>query len=588
MHLKSASENGAFQIDLGSPVVAWHVTHGMLKHRQAIRVRRGVVGQTPQPTSAFVPPTVALAPRSVTGVGVGTPTIVPSPTVHIITPTSTRGPGQPPIVEVNTPPKLDYRFPDLNAEIDVTFFYHVPDKTFSDKEDGNTPELRMDMYNKDGNVLPKDTWLKLDNKQNLYGTPLEKDIGNISVGLIVQDSGGLRSKLYVFTVSVSLKPEPPRLINHIDLIQLFVDQPLKFTVPDDTFWDDKDGNTTKLTLSMLDVDSQPLNQSGWVTFDASSQTIYALPRAEQVGKLEYFMVATDSDKKNARDAFEFHVSHQFGVKKPLYHKFGLVLNPSTTFSNFAVNVMTRVNLCIFLGEYFGSRFNMSYKDIRVWNYENKGVDLKWSFANIATNIHQAHMYKKKYMIGESGKPVQPFENEVKSRCAVDKCSVKNVSVWIMDPDMSTTPDPNVLGRDEDRGGGTWWKYTIIPAFVVAALVFIIGLIIIICIRCRRKSKLKKSDKVVFLYRKKPAVFREEYPVKELYGNQPLMTASEKPPLPPPAYPRNSTPTDDPNVTLLSDYSQSYQPPSFDNGNEQQANAHVQVPSYRLPPPYVAP
>ena len=94
---------------------------------------------------------------------------------------------------------------------------------------------------------------------------------------------------------------------------------------------------------------------------------------------------------------------------------------------------------------------MSYKDIRVWNYENKGVDLKWSFANIATNIHQAHMYKKKYMIGESGKPVQPFENEVKSRCAVDKCSVKNVSVWIMDPDMSTTPDPNVLGRDEDRG-----------------------------------------------------------------------------------------------------------------------------------------
>ena len=66
MHLKSASENGAFQIDLGSPVVAWHVTHGMLKHRQAIRVRRGVVGQTPQPTSAFVPPTVALAPRSVT------------------------------------------------------------------------------------------------------------------------------------------------------------------------------------------------------------------------------------------------------------------------------------------------------------------------------------------------------------------------------------------------------------------------------------------------------------------------------------------------------------------------------------------
>lgn len=587
MHLKSASENGAFQKDLGSPVVAWHVTHGMLKHRQAIRVRRQAAGQTPQPTSAFVPPTVVFAPRSATGVGVGTPTIAPSPTVHTVTPTSTLGPGQPPIVEVNTPPKLINSLPNLTAEINIPFSYPIPVNTFVDKEDGDTPKLILELYYPNGNALPDDLWLKLDNEQKLYGMPSEKDLGTISVALIAQDKAGLRSELDVIKVMVVRKLEPPRLINHIDLIKVFVGQPLKFTIPYDTFWDDKDGNTNKLTLSMFTVDSEPLPQNSWVTFDAPSQTIYALPRAEQVGKPEFYMVATDSDGKKARDAFEFHV---FEVEKPLYHKFGLVLN-DPSFSNFAVNVMTRVNLCIFLGEYFGSHFNMSYKDIRVRRYEDvKDVDLKWSFANIATDVQQAYMYKKKYMIGESGKPVQPFENKVKSRCSVEKdeCSVTNVSVWIMDPNMNTTPDPNVLGRDEDRGGGTWWKYTIIPAFVVAGLVFIIGLIVIICIRCRRKSKLKKSDKVVFLYRKKPAVFREEYPIKEVYGNQPLMTASEKSPLPPPAYPRSSTPTDDANVTLLSDCSPSYQPPSFDSGNEQQGNAHVQVPSYRLPPPYVAP
>lgn len=225
--------------------------------------------------------------------------------------------------------------------------------------------------------------------------------------------------------------------------------------------------------------------------------------------------------------------------------------------------------------------------MRVKRFTKGSVILEWYFANIATNLTAVRMFKDQFVLPED-KPVRELQKHMmEPSCPKSTgCSVTRAWVRIFEP-VSTTPDPNVLGRAGDEEDGTWWEYTIIPAFVIAALIFIIGLIIIICIRCRRKSTLDKNEKVVFVQRKKPAVFREEYPMRETYGNQPLITPNEKAPLPPPAYPRSSTPTEDPSERLLNDSSPSYQAP-FDTGHEPAGNSRPSVASYRLPPPYVAP
>lgn len=585
-HLKSASQSGTFKTELNSPVVAWHVTYGQVKRRQVVRVRRQAVAQTPVPTSSFVTPTSAIVTRVIeTPIMTKPPsvfTVTPTPTEIISSPTQTARPYSPTTPHVNQPPRLNKAINNITAEIGQPFSFNIPPNTFLDDEDGQTPNLRLDMFAPNGDLLPSNLWVKLNpNKQVLVGDP--PAVGITRIALIVTDKEGLKSSLHEVFINVVPKNEPPYLFNHIDLIPLYVGQPIVFKVPFDTFYDKEDGATPKLTLSMTTTEDEKIDSFSWVTFDAKTQTIYALPRGSEVnvGKYEFLMVAYDSGKKKAVDAFEFHINP---APVEANHYFGLQVD--TSYKTFDENVTRRVLFCVKIGEYFGDRFNTSYKDIRVNDYEEGSVILKWYFANIATNLTGVYDYKSKYVLANTEyTPLSEFENVICPNTSTD-CSVTKVWVKIIEP-PSTSPGPNVIGRVEDDDDGTWWEYTIIPAFVVAAIIFIIGLIIIICIRCRRKSKLDKNDKVVFVQRRKPAVFREEYPMREFYGNQPLITPNEKAPLPPPAYPRSSTPTEDPSERLLNDSSPSYQPP-FDNNHEPAGSSRPPVASYRLPPPYVAP
>ena len=593
-HLKSASQTGAFEKELNSPVIGWHVTYGRVKSRRVVRVRRQALAQTPVPTSAFVAPTVSAVTRVI-----GTPTMTRSPTLFTVTPTATRiapsttrisGPSSTTVAPIpadstssppiNTPPYLKKPINVLIAQIDEPFSFMIPPDTFDDREDGETPNLQLEMYDPSGN--PIDTWVKLDkNLQRLHGIP--RSVGDTRIALIVTDSGQLKSNLHVVTIRVFTPNKPPYLYNHIDLISLYIGQPIAFKVPYDTFHDAEDGSTGNLTLLMKTADDEALDEFSWIEFDANTHIIYALPIDVTIGKYEFLMFAYDSKMLKTVDAFEFDIKPTPVAPN---HQFGLVL--AADYKKFEKSAATRVKLCKEIGDYFGDHFNTSYRDIRVDKYQEGSIKLEWNFANIATNKTGVLEYKSRYISGgEADKPVPEFKERIESSCPISTgCSVTKVWVNVLSPER-TTVDPDVVGRTDDDDDGTWWEYTIIPAFVVAALILIIGLIIIICIRCRRKTRLEKNENVVFVQRKKPAVFREEYPMREVYGNQPLITPNEKAPLPPPAYPRSSTPTEDPSERLLSDSSPSYQPP-FDSGHEPAGNSRPSVASYRLPPPYVAP
>lgn len=570
-----------------------------MKHRQVVRVRRQAVAQTPVPTSTFSAPTASIITPSVVVHAPGSPSLARSPTVFTVTPTATRiipsptrttSPSATPVVPSvvipttkpkNEAPSIANPINNFTVVINERFIFYIPPNTFHDREDGSTPNLQLEMYDTKGNPLPLDLWVKLDEKsQKLYGVP--KHLGETTIVLIVTDRGGLKSELLHVSIKVVPFNNPPLLYNHIDLIRLHIGQPHVFKVPYDTFHDKEDGASPSLKLTLQAVEKG--NNYSWVEFDAESQTIYALPRGKIIGRHEFHLIATDSGGKSSYDALEFDIKPA-PVKKP-NHRFGLKLD--AVYDKFKKSAANRVKLCVQVGDYFADYFNTSYKNMRVEDLKKSSVILEWYFANIASNVTAVRVYKDQFVVpGTKDTPVSELKEHMKLSCPISTgCSVTKAWVQIFKP-ISTTPDPNVVGRAGDEEDGTWWEYTIIPAFVIAALIFIIGLIIIICIRCRRKSKLDKNEKVVFVQRKKPAVFREEYPMREVYGNQPLITPNEKAPLPPPAYPRSSTPTEDPSERLLSDSSPSYQAP-FDSGHEPTGNSRPSVASYRLPPPYVAP
>lgn len=596
--LKSSSQNGAFAVELQSPVVAWHVTYGRVHHRHVVRVRRQVRAQTPVPTSTFIAPTSAIVTQITE-----TPTMTKSPSrssvaptsVRIIpTPTQTRSPVIPTAIPTFIPTSIKSTSrPFLNKPIDVLtavvgepFYFNIPADTFSDLQDGQLPNLRLSIYDPAGNPLPDDLWVKLLPKTNdLVGTPTVP--GTTKIALIVTDSDNQKSDLYDVIIQVLPRNNPPHLYNPIDVIPLYIGQPIAYKVPTDTFHDKEDGATENLSLTMTTREGELIDKFPWVEFNMKSQIIYALPMGEIIGKHEFLLIAHDRGGLRAFEAFEFHV-YPLPIKPNHYFYLQLVADKK----QYDDRVTKRVETLAKVGKYFHKIMNYpsTYSDIRLQkdeNKENEETDLliKWFFADIAKNILAVREYKSKYE-GNDKQPYTEFKNFYDDECPIEgQCNV--VKAWVEINDPLSADDPDVLGRVDDDDDGIWWEYTIIPAFIVAALIFIIGLIIIICIRCRRISKVNKNEKIIFVKPKKPAIFREEYPMKEMYGEQPLVTPNDKPPLPPPAYPRSSTPTDDPSERLLGDNLHIYQAP-FESSSEATGGSRPPNSSYRLPPPYVSP
>ncbi len=91
--------------------------------------------------------------------------------------------------------------------------------------------------------------------------------------------------------------DPPVVKNFLPLRTVRVGDVLNFTIPGDTFFDSTDGNTRNLQLELLEENGNPFSSHKWIKFDSERQILYALPRADHVGRHAFLLRATDSKGK---------------------------------------------------------------------------------------------------------------------------------------------------------------------------------------------------------------------------------------------------------------------------------------------------
>ncbi len=394
----------------------------------------------------------------------------------------------------------------------------------------------------------------------------------------------------------------PILRNDIDRLEVTVGDILDFKVPKDTFYDFEDGNTENLKLVFLTVDGLTLPRNSWVQFNISSQVLYGLPLPIHEGRQEYIMAAIDRNGKIARDAFEIIVRRRPHDNK-INHEFSIKLEMD--FQQFLMKVNTRIDVANKLASVYGDN---NPSKISVTRIEKGSVVYAWSNNSMANEPCPTREIGEllKYLVTSNNtlnqtfvktmKPYRVLRAGVEPKGSCMKGGISHVETSPGEPGMvesapRETSDEDVLVT------------TVIPAVVIAAILLFTGCIACILYRKNRKGKLSDEDQHTFVNKGIPIIFADELEEKPDPPTKPLIMDDEKPPLPPPEYPRSyngsapSTPgsnhkdplTDDERDTDMT--SPLYQPPPPFTGSRDHRQARPRVQHshpYRHPPPYVPP
>lgn len=340
---------------------------------------------------------------------------------------------------------------------------------------------------------------------------------------------------------------PPQLFNHIDRLDVFQGQGLRFHIPYDTFYDQEDFYTPNLKLEMRTIDRDKLLRTSWILFNSSRQEIYGLPSdVNRIGIHEFLMVAADKKGSKAYDAFEVSVLED---NIPYSHKFNILIDYDNV--TFMENVGIRVLLLNKIASYCGVNFTT----VRVISY-TPGVVFTFYF-DFLPYEECSHPNLEKLIDGFwFGDNLNP---EFIAALAPD-FRVISGSYEMLSP-CKVIP-PSVAGLVADRPGGIWWTYAIIPAIVLAIVLLLIGCCVLILMGCCRKQKMTGAEKTTFIYKRKPVVLQEEYEIKEKLLKQPIVLPNEKPPVPP-VYPRSPVLGGDRTPLLIEEAkSVPYQAPTF--------------------------
>lgn len=385
------------------------------------------------------------------------------------------------------------------------------------------------------------------------------------------------------SVKPSTEKSHPEVLNHIDRLDVYRGQELRFHIPEDTFYDNEDKFTPNLTLSMRKKTWALLRDVPWIKFDPKEQVIYAFPVDEEtVGLHEFLVVAYDSDGEQGYDAIEVNVMDDSSVS--YNHRFSLVLDYD--FEKFNSNLDIRVQLLSKLAEYF----EVNSSSIRAVSFTEGSVIFEFQFDSSVVPFDDCEFSLREKFLSEDVDEDAGSVNPDLKKALEPEFPVKSGSYEGLGP----CGVGGGVGPVTEQRSGVWKTYIIIPVVILAIVLLVIGACLFLIIRSKRKRKLSLDDQKLFVDKKKPAVLQEEYEVKERLLKQPLVLPNEKPPLAPPVYPRS------PSLKHSSNgeppQSPGYQAPSFASSKQpsNQGTPGGNSPrkpgysGYRLPPAYVPP
>ncbi|WP_413700510.1 putative Ig domain-containing protein [Psychromonas sp. KJ10-10] len=205
------------------------------------------------------------------------------------------------IANTNDDPIVTNAIADQNATEDSVFSFTFAADTFTDVDAGVT--LTYSAQLSDGSALP--SWLSFDaGTRTFSGTPLNADVGSLSIEVIADDGLGTPA-VDSFDLVVANTNDDPALTNAIADQNGTEDSAFSFTFATDTFTDVDAGETLTYSAQLSDGSALP----SWLSFDADTRTFSGTPLNADVGSLSIEVTADDGLGAPAVDSFDLVIAN---------------------------------------------------------------------------------------------------------------------------------------------------------------------------------------------------------------------------------------------------------------------------------------
>lgn len=389
---------------------------------------------------------------------------------------------------------------------------------------------------------------------------------------------------------------PPVPRNQIDRLNATVGQLFVFKVPEDTFFDNEDGSSRNLKMSLLTNDRQPILPHEWLQFDSKNQEFYGVPMNTDIGRKEYQLVATDREGASTTDSLVVVVHSA----PPMAHTVEFSMTLDIAYNNFAHSALQKRNFIEKLRDLYGDRDTSA---ISLHNISNGSTVITWHNRTLPTSTC-AHdeVNRLRSVLVKSDNDRRSVTDEVLDVMGM-KFPVKQITVIPMGICLGEltgvhSPDSHVPPVDDSTSIGAFhddYLLTfVLPAIIIAAMLILAGIIACVLHKRRRSGKMSVSeqDEERQSFRSKgiPVIFQDELDEKPDPGNKsPVILKEEKPPLPPPEYQKAEDGADMPMLPKENSEEPYQPPPPFaTNRDTNRQNRPKPTPTYRKPPPYVPP
>ncbi|WP_413700511.1 putative Ig domain-containing protein [Psychromonas sp. KJ10-10] len=183
-------------------------------------------------------------------------------------------------------PTLENNIPDQSVNEDSLFNFTFNENTFNDVDSGDSLSYSAQLVG--GGALP--SWLSFNaNSRTFTGTPLNADVGTISIEVIADDGNGGTPASDSFDIVISNVNDNPTQENEISDQNANEDVLFTFTFAENTFNDVDSSDSLTYSAQLEGGSALPT----WLNFDSSTRTFSGTPANDDVGSLSIEVIADD-------------------------------------------------------------------------------------------------------------------------------------------------------------------------------------------------------------------------------------------------------------------------------------------------------
>jgi Ca2+-binding RTX toxin-like protein len=202
---------------------------------------------------------------------------------------------------IGNAPVVSVPLPDQSGQQGSLFSYQIPANAFTDVDAGDTLTYRVTLAN--GSALP--AWLGFNAATRiLSGTPVNGDVGVLSVKVTATDTGGL-SVSDTLDLSIANINDAPVVSTPIADQNANQGSLFSFTIPANAFADVDVGDTLAYSATLSDGGALP----NWLGFNAATRSFSGTPASGDVGGLSIKVTATDLAGATIFDIFSLAVAN---------------------------------------------------------------------------------------------------------------------------------------------------------------------------------------------------------------------------------------------------------------------------------------